>query len=64
MSPSWLRALEKRHSQGNRPYGGPPPHFPEGADIQGPPQETGILIVVDGLASEIHDEGRRTELTE
>ncbi len=48
MSPSWLRALEKRHSQENRPCGGPPPLFPEGAGIQGPPQETGILTVVDG----------------
>jgi len=43
------------------PRGGPLLHFPEVGGIQGPPRETGILIVVD---SQIQDEGRRPELTE
>ena len=29
------------------PHGGPLLHFPEVGGIQGPPLETGILIVVD-----------------
>ena len=38
--------------------------FPTGGAIQGPLIKTGILIVVDGLNSEVHDERRRAELTE
>jgi hypothetical protein len=44
--------------------GGPLLHFPEVGGIQAPPLETGFLIVVDFFNSQIHDERRRTELTE
>jgi hypothetical protein len=57
MSPKWLWIVQESSQRQKQ-------SSPEGGGIRGPRLKTGILTVVDGLNSKIHDERRRTELTE